>query len=94
MRQKLGKEKILLGNLWILVRGPNVILQVFPNEFRRRFKKNPNVIPGQAVLLSRDIILLDKKWLNKEATAVSGSDGIHAIFYKIMLELIGKIFVL
>lgn len=32
----------------------NVIMQVFLNEFGRRFKKRPNVVPSQAISFTWD----------------------------------------
>lgn len=39
----------------------NVILQIFSNEFYRRFKKDPNAMPSKDISLSRDITSLDNE---------------------------------
>lgn len=44
------------------------ILLLFVNEFSRRFIKDLNALPQQAIPLSRDILTPDNEWLTKEAT--------------------------
>lgn len=74
----------------------NVILQVFSNEFNRRFKKDSVIALHQAVPLSTDLSCLDEKWLTRDATEekilqavtkisplkTSGPDGLHDFFIK------------
>lgn len=46
----------------------NTILRIFSNEFCRRFKRDLNVDPSQAVPLSRDIPVIDNEKLICEPT--------------------------
>lgn len=72
----------------------NAVLQIFPNEFCRHFKKYPNVDQSQAVSLSRDITSVSNGRLIREPSdhenfqrlhqtsplKALGPDGICAIF--------------
>lgn len=46
----------------------SVNLEVFPDEFTRRFGKDPNVTIRQAIPLSRDISRLNNECLTLEVT--------------------------
>lgn len=85
---------------WIWCVDKQDILKVFTNEFRRRFKRDPDTIPHQAIPLSRDISICDNEWLTRDATKdelrvafnlVSPlKAGMDAILYQKCRHIIGK----
>lgn len=100
LQQLLEKDQILFGKLWTNIesglRTKILFCIFFCNEFCKRFKRNLTVDPSQTVLLSRDIIVIDKEKLICEPTydeilkvvnqirllRAPVPDGMHVIFYQ------------
>lgn len=82
----------------------NVILFISSNEICRRFIKNHNIIPCQAIPLFCDIATLNNEWLSSMARdeeiiqivhqisslKAPDPDGMHAIFYGKCQDILRK----
>lgn len=55
-------------NMESSMRTKMVSLQVFTSDFCRRFKRDPNLIPHQAIPMSRNISIANNEWLTRETS--------------------------